>query len=213
MNFFKKIFNKDKDEQRVLNSPADLKLNDIIVLTDSFALPQNLRAKQFQITAVNSYEFENDVQTEWALTDNNGAIIYLSLDQDDEVFLKFSLKIKQNDVENLFNLDDFSAIFDEPGQAFLKRKSDNDLTGNWTSKQYQQCIFAQVGYFHRKDHRSEALSSYEGKDAGEEFELYQLLDQEEDYGIDVEVWSDGDTDVSLTLYRPLSDIIDMYPAS
>ncbi len=213
MSFFKNIFNKEQPKQRQLNSPSQLKVNDIIVLSDSFALPEMLRAKQYQVTAVNCYEFEHNVQTEWVLKNDQNQTLYLTLDIDDETYLKFALEIEHEDVETLFDLDDFATIFEEPGEAFLEKKQDTEHTKQWTSEQYQQCIFAQVGYFHRKDNRSESLSSYEGKEAGEQFELYQLLDQDESRGIDIEVWEDGDTDVFLTLYRPLTDIVDMYPGS
>jgi len=217
MSFFKKIFNKSDDETRKLTTVGDLKINDIIVLTDSFALPENLRSQQFQVSAVNSYEFENNTQSEWVLKNNQNDQLYLTLDIDDEVYLKFSLEINEQTVETLFNLDDFAVIFDqesfEQENTFLERQQECENTTHWTSEQYQQAIFAQVGFFHRKDHRSENLSAYEGKDAGEQFELYQLLDQDQSRGVDVEVWSDGDTDVFLTLYRPVSDIIDMYPGS
>ncbi|WDE04231.1 hypothetical protein SG34_023260 [Thalassomonas viridans] len=213
MSFFKRVFGKQETPQRSLTSVKDLKKDDIIVLTDSFALPESLRQQQFQVSAVNSYEFESHTQTEWVLTGNNDNEIYLSLDIDDQVYLKFSLKIEHQDVESLFDLDDFAAIFDEPGEAFLERQSDTAKTAGWTREQYRQSAFAVVGYFHRKDHRSENLSAYEGKDSGEQFEQYVLHDAEQDFGIEVEVWSDGDTDVFLTLYRPVTDIIDMYPGS
>jgi len=213
MSFFKKIFNKSDDEQRKLSSASELRINDIIVLSDSFALPENLRAQQFQVTAVNSYEYEHHTQTEWVLKNSQNTQLYLTLDVDDEVYLKFALEIEEEDVETLFNLDDFATIFEEQNNAFLERQQDSEKTKQWSSEQYQQCIFAQVGYFHRKDHRSENLSEFEGKDAGEQFELYQLMDVDDSRGIDVEVWSDGDTDVFLTLYRPVSDIVDMYPGS
>jgi hypothetical protein len=132
---------------------------------------------------------------------------------DDKTHLKFSLKIEQQDVEALFDLEDFSVIFEEDEQAFLDRKIDTETTSGWTSDQYQQSVFAQVGYFHRKDHRSENISAYEGKDSGEQLELFVLYDQDQSRGIDLEVWQDGDTDVFLTLYRPLSDIVDMFPGS
>ena len=213
MSFFKKIFNKEQDTQRQLTSAEQLQINDIIELSDSFALPENLRAKQYQVTAVNCYEFEHKIQTEWVLKNELNQLIYLTLDVDDVTYLKFALKIEHEDVETLFDLDDFATIFEEPGEAFLERKADNEHTNQWTSEQYQQCIFAQVGYFHRKDNRCETISSYEDKDAGEQFELYQLLDNDESRGIDIEVWEDGETDVFLTLYRPLTDIVDMYPGS
>lgn len=212
MSFFKKIFNKDQP-QRQVTKVQDLNVGDIIVLTDSFALPEALRSQQFQVSAVNSYEFEHQTDLEWVLTGNDDNELYLSLDIDDKTYLKFSVKIQHQDVETLFDLDEFATIFDEPGQAFLTKQSDSSLTDGWTSAEYQQSVYAKVGYFHRKDHRCETLSSYEGKDAGEPFELYQLLDEQQGRGIELEVWQDGDTDVFLTLYRPTHDIIDMYPGS
>ena len=213
MSFFKKVFNKEVQTQRKLTHVNQLLVGDIIVLTDSFALPQVLRAQQFQVTAVNSYEYEHNTQTEWTLQGTDALSLFLSLEIDDTTELKFSLKIEHDDVETLFDLDDFSQIFDEPGQAFLNRQSDNDTTATWSSAQYQQSTFAKVGYFHRKDHRSEEISTYEGEGCGEQFELYTLYNEDQSKGIDVEVWQDGDTDVFLTFFRPLTDIIDMYPAS
>jgi len=213
MSFLKKIFNKSEQKQRQLTQVSQLLIGDIIVLTDSFALPEILRNQQLQVTAVNSYEYEQSTQLEWTLQGNNELQIFLSLDVDDSTELKFALKIEHDDVETLFDLDNFSEIFDEPGQAFLDRKADNPQTTNWSSEQYQQSVFAKVGYFHRKDHRSESLSAYEGKDSGEQFELYSLYNEDQSKGIDIEVWQDGDTDVFLTLFRPMTDIIDMYSAS
>jgi len=213
MSFFKNIFKKSSNEPRKLTKVNQLLVGDIIVLTDSFALPESLRGQEFQVSAVNSYEFEHKVQTEWALMGTNNLEIFLSLEVDDITELKLSLKIQHEDVETLFDLDSFSEIFDEPGQAFLDKQKDSAITTMWSSEQYQQSVFAKVGFFHRKDHRSENLSAYEGKDSGEQFELYSLYNEDQSKGVEVEVWRDGDTEVCLTLFRPLSDIIDMYPAS
>jgi hypothetical protein len=213
MSFFKKIFNKSSTEIRKLTNVNQLLVGDIIVLTDSFALPESLRGQEFQVKDVNSYEYEHTVQTEWALIGTNNLEIFLSLEVDDVTELKLSLKIQEEDVETLFDLERFSEIFDEPGEAFLDKQQDTDITLLWSSEQYQQSVFGKVGFFHRKDHRSENLSAYEGKDSGEEFELYSLYNEDQSKGVDVEVWQDGDTEVCLTLFRPLSDIVDMYPAS
>ncbi|WP_076419564.1 hypothetical protein [Colwellia sp. UCD-KL20] len=213
MSFLKKLFKKEAEVERKLTHANQLKKNDIIVLSDSFGLPETLRGQEFQVSAINCYEYENKTETEWVLEGTNNTQIYLTLDIDDETYLKFSLKIERNDVETLFNLDDFATIFDEPGNAFLERQADSNSTSQWSSDQYQQQTYSQVGYFHRKDNRVESLSSYEGKDAGEQFELYALFDKEDTRGIDIEVWQDGDTEVFLTLFRPTTDIIDMYPGS
>ena len=214
MSFLKNVFNKkNKTTQRKLTEVNQLLVGDIIVLTDSFALPEVLRGQQLQVTAVNTYEYEKGTQSEWTLQGNNELLLFLTLDVEDTTELKFALKIEHEDVETLFDLDSFSEIFDEPGEAFLDRKADNKLTTSWSSEQYQQSTFAKVGFFHRKDHRSENISAYEGKDSGEQFELYALYNEDQSKGIDIEVWQDGDTEVFLTIFRPLTDIIDMYPAS
>lgn len=214
MSFFKNVFNKNKkSEQRKLTHVNQLLVGDIIILTDSFALPEVLRNQQLQVTAVNTYEYEHTTQSEWTLQGANDFLLFLTLDVDDSTELKFCLKLEHDIVETLFDLDSFSEIFDEPGNAFLQRKNDSNQTINWTSEQYQQSIFAKVGYFHRKDHRNENISAYEGKDCGEQFELYALYNEDQSKGVEIEVWQDGDTDVFLTLYRPLTDVIDMYSAS
>jgi hypothetical protein len=212
MSFLKRLFKKQEDERQV-NSADELKIKDIIVLTDSFALPEALRTQQFQVSAINCYEFESNTQTEWVLQGENNLELYLTIEKDDQIFLKFALKIQHEDIESLFDLDEFATVFDEPGEAFLERKSDSSLTSGWSSSQYQQQVFSKVGYFHRKDNRTESLSAYEGNESGEQFELYSLLDEEQSRGIDIEVWQDGDTDLFITLYRPTSDIIDIFPGS
>jgi hypothetical protein len=212
MSFLKRLFKKQEDERQV-NSADELKIKDIIVLTDSFALPEALRTQQFQVSAINCYEFESNTQTEWVLQGENNLELYLTIEKDDQTFLKFALKIQHEDIESLFDLDEFATVFDEPGKAFLERKSDSSLTSGWSSSQYQQQVFSKVGYFHRKDNRTESLSAYEGNESGEQFELYSLLDEEQSRGIDIEVWQDGDTDLFITLYRPTSDIVDIFPGS
>jgi len=212
MGFLKSIFKKE-EKQRSLTQAHQLKKNDIIVLSDSFGLPEALRGQELQVSAINCYEYETKTETEWVLQGSNNIQIFLTLDIDDETYLKFSLKIDQQDVESLFDMDAFSTIFDEPGNTFLEKQADSINTSSWSSEQYQQQTFAQVGYFHRKDNRVESLSSYEGNDAGEQLELYALFDKDDTRGVDIEVWSDGDTDVFLTLFRPTTDIKDMYPGS
>ncbi|SEK68423.1 hypothetical protein SAMN05216262_102109 [Colwellia chukchiensis] len=212
MSFFKNIFSKPKAE-RTLDNVKDLSLGDIIVISDSFALPAELRAQELQVTAVNSYEFERKNQLEWVLQGNSDTELYLSLDEDDKTYLKFSLKITPQDVETLFDLDSFAEIFEETAQVQLQRQADNETTTGWSSERYQQSGSVQVGYFHRKDHRENTISPYQDQDSGEPFELFCLYNEDQAYGIDIEVWQDGDTDVFLTLFRPTTDLVDMYPGS
>ncbi|QOL26925.1 hypothetical protein LP316_06430 [Thalassotalea sp. LPB0316] len=211
MSFFKKLFSDDKPA-RQLTQVDQLQIKDIIVLSDSFALPEQLRKQQLEVIEINSYEFEHHTNTEWVLMGTSGEKIYLTLDVDDSKYIKFSYEIERDDVARVFDLDQFALIFDEAPCELTTVEKDPTL-GRWLDEHYHRQAFAQIGYFHRKDHRSQALSSYEGKDAGEQFEQYSLYNDDESKGVDIEVWQDGDTDVFLTLFRPVSDIKDMFPGS
>ena len=213
MSFFKKLFNKDSNTQRQLNQPQDLMINDIIIFSDSFALPENLRNNQFQVANINTHEFEHSQITEWQLDGSANQQIYLSLEQGQQQYLKLTMKIADGCIEELFNLDEFSEIFETPGNALLSRIAETSPTLGWTSEQYQQTTFAQMGYFHRQDHRNNKPSEFEGEDSGEVFEFYSLRGVDDQYSIDIQIWQDGDTDVFLNLYRPTSDIKEYYPGS
>lgn len=209
MNFLKKIFNKNNDKLRNLTQASDLAINDIVVFNDSFALPENLRGQQFQVSNINTHEFETKSITEWQLIGKNSESIYLSLEQGQQVYLKLSMKITDENVEQLFDLDEFSEIFNEPGNALINRLADPVIIQGWSCEQYQQSIYAKVGYFHRSDHRLGNNNDEEG----EAFELYSLRGNDEQYSTDIQVWQDGETDVFLNLYRPANDIKDFYPGS
>ncbi|GLX84428.1 hypothetical protein tloyanaT_06800 [Thalassotalea loyana] len=211
MSFLKKLFSNEKPA-RQLTQANQLKIKDIIVLSDSFALPEQLRKQQLEVVEINSYEFEHRTDTEWVLMGTSGEKIYMTLDADDKSCLKFSYEIERDDVEAIFDLDQFALIFDEDPCELNTMNKDPEL-GQWLDDHYHRQAYAQVGYFHRKDHRSQAISSYQGKDSGEQFEQYSLYNDDESKGIDIEVWQDGDTDVFLTLFRPASDIKDMFPGS
>ncbi|WOH39375.1 hypothetical protein RI844_09150 [Thalassotalea fonticola] len=213
MSFFKKLFNKDSIEPRQLNQPKDLMIKDIIIFSDSFALPENLRNKQFQVANINTHEFEHKQITEWQLDGSAEQQIYLSLEQGQQQYLKLTMKVSDSCVEGLFNLDEFSEVFEAPGNALLNRLCETSQTAGWTSEQYQQTAFAQMGYFHRKDHRLNKPSEFEGEDSGEAFEFYSLRGVDDQYSVDIQIWQDGDTDVFVNLYRPTSDIKEYYPGS
>lgn len=213
MNFFKKLFNKDSQPQRQLQQPEQLQEHDIIEFSDSFALPNVLRGQQLQVTAINSHEFEHRIITEWALKGHSEQNFYLTLEQGAQPYLKIVMRLEEADIDVLFNHDELAEIFDEPGNAIVHRLSQSPNSENWTCEQYNQHIFAQMGYFHRQDHRNSEPSKYQGSDAGEAFELYALRGIDDQFGLDLQVWSDGDTDIFVSLYRPITDIKEFYPGS
>lgn len=215
MGFFGKLFgNDDETPARKLNHPSQLNVGDMITLDDSFALPPQLRGQQLRVELVNTYEFEREHTPEWVLKGKLGDTLFMGLDDDDEVWLSFSIKLPRADVEALFDMDAFAEIFAEPGEAELTPlplTKDTEIFEQWLGERYYQTGFARFGYFHKKDYRNGKPSQYVEDNPGEPFESYELLDSQESHAIEIEVYEGGDTDVMLTLYRPLSDIREYWP--
>ena len=57
MSFFKNIFNKSSNEPRKLTEVNQLMVGDIIILTDSFALPESLRGQESLLKPIRSVPF------------------------------------------------------------------------------------------------------------------------------------------------------------
>ena len=99
----------------------------------------------------------------------------------------------------------------QPGDAQLELKNSLPEFNNWLGQSYRQDEFATFGYFHQKDHRSQQLGQNEGSDQGDSFERYGATSDDERYGIEAEVYQGGETDVILSLYRPITDIRQYWP--
>lgn len=209
MNFIKKLFNKDTPKARQLNTPEQLQINDIIEFSDSFALPEVLRGQQLQVIAINSHEFEHKLVTEWALKGHLQQSFYLTVEQGVQAYLKIVMRLEETDIDQIFDHSELADIFSPPGNATVNRLADSSNSQNWTCEQYQQSIFAQEGYFHRQDYRQTEVPS----ESGEAFEYYALRGIDDQFGLELQVWSDGDTDIFVSLFRPLSDIKEYYPGS
>ncbi|GLP95676.1 hypothetical protein [Paraferrimonas sedimenticola] len=213
MGFFDKLFGKKAEaEPRQLNHPSQLNQGDMIVLDDSFALPGLLRGQQFKVESVNCYEYQNSRAPEWILRGNGQHTLFLSIEQDDEEYLAVSIKLTRAEVESCFDMDAFADIFEEGVFAELEgHEQDGELAG-WLNGRYRQTDFAEFGYFHRADYRHTRPPQDANQSHGDAFEAYQLVNDNETHAIDIEVYENGETDVMLTLYRPVSDIREYWPA-
>ncbi|MCY4046179.1 MAG: hypothetical protein OXE99_14040, partial [Cellvibrionales bacterium] len=56
----------------------DLAINDYVDLSDSFALPAELRGKTFQVNGIDSYFYSDGLSTEWALKGDTKKKLYLA---------------------------------------------------------------------------------------------------------------------------------------
>ena len=206
-NFFK----SKKEPERQLNHPSELKKGDMFSVIDSFAYPAWLKGETLRVTDIQTYQYQHSSDTEFVLETNSGQVVFLQIEQDDgEQWANFSIKIQRNEVEEIFSLDEFARIFDEESLTHITVQNTPERFMQFLAKSYQQSESPYVCYFHNKDYRNQTLPRYE-QEGGEPCEMICLASDNEGFGLNIEIWDGGETEVSLTLMRPMSDIVDLFP--
>ncbi len=210
---FSKLFGKKKPEPRQLSHPRDLQIGDMVQMIDSFALPPELKGQTLRVNAINTYQYKYENEFELVLKGDGNQSIFLVVENDDgQEWANFSIKIQRQDVDNLFDLDQFAEIFDVEDLVSVDRSAEIKQFERWTAARYKQTAQPSNGYFYEKDYRGQTIPEYV-EDGGEPVECINLSDADDDFAINIEIWDDGETDVSLTVSRPLSDIVDLFPGS
>ncbi|WP_372762269.1 DUF4178 domain-containing protein [Pseudoalteromonas sp.] len=206
-NFFK----SKKAPQRQLNHASELHKGDMVTVIDSFAYPAWLKGQTLRVVDVQTYQYQHSSDTELVLESNSGQVVFLQIEQQDgEQWAHFSIKIQRDDVAEIFGLDEFARIFDEESLTYIETRNSPERFTQFLASSYQQSEAPYVCYFHNKDYRKHALPQYE-QDGGEPCEMICLLSDDEKHGLNIEIWQGGETEVSLTLTRPISDIVDLFP--
>ena len=213
-SFVKGLWSRTKSEPktRALNRPEDLQIGDMVQLSDSFGLPKRLRDQMFKVIGLVTYQFEHQFSTSFSLegTSSNDHID-LTIDREEgRAVAAFSLSVDRSVVEQVFDLEEFSLIFDSDDPAQVSPVASLDMDG-WLAETYHQEAKGERGYYYQKDYRERGPPEYEGE--GEAFDYYFLATPDGNCGIEIEVFEGGETEVSLTLYRPIDDIKELWPAS
>ncbi|MET1254457.1 hypothetical protein [Aliikangiella maris] len=208
---FSKWFGKDKSETRALSDPAQLQIDDMLEMVDSFGLPEQVRGKTFQVSAINTYEYQRERETEFVLKGDDSFAVHMTIEDDDgEKYINFTLPIERDEVEHLFDIDTFSQVFDEDVcRETIEVIGDTAGYERWIAPSYFQQGGWYKGYFYRRDFRKNAMPSYEEKDA-EPFEGVTLSSKDDKFFVSIEVWEDGTTEVFLGISRPIADIQSLF---
>lgn len=211
MSFFKNLFNKSSDPkpERKLTQPAQLTIGDIIEFSDSFTLPSEIRTRKFEVKAIETIEFEHQHYPRFRLMGVEDIDIWLSLPGYDVNDFNVSMEIKRNDVEALFDMDEFADIF-EDGHSELRSTTEVEL-GDWHADHYYQHDIGTVGYLHQTDYRHSTPPQYQEDSHGRRFEYYSLHDARENKLLDITVLDNGDTDVYLTVRLHSDSIAAFWP--
>ena len=205
------FFKSKKPVERQLTHASQLKTGDMLTLIDSFAYPNWLKGQTLKVTDVQTYQYQHSAEYEFVLESESGNVVFLQIEREDgEEFANFSIKIQRDDVAEIFTLDEFARIFDEEALTHITTAQTPEAFERFLASSYQQSEAPYVCYFHNKDYRQLSLPRYQDE-SGEPCEVINLVSDDENHSINIEIWEGGETEISLTLSRTISDIVDLFP--
>ncbi len=201
----------DANDVRTLESPADLDAGDLVTFKHRLALPGDVQGQTFEVSSVGAYEFEDGLYPQITLDGAESGRVFLSFKAGDASELCLSREVPRRDVLKLFDEDAFSALWDDDF-ADLKVAARLDAYDGWLADAYSQVKKWAEGYYHSRDRRGETLSQYADDDS-EELRYHECEDATGRFGITVEVWGDGETEVTLDV-NVAPDVVDaMFPGT
>ena len=211
MGLLKSLFSKQAPvPTRVLNEPKQLLTGDIFCFGDSFSLPEVMRKQQLQVIDINTIEFKHEHYTQVIGQGAQDPLVYIGFPKNPQNLIKCSLLLTRAEVENLFDMDAFSEIFEEPGQARLKPITTKHAYADMIADEYIQQDFSTSGYKHQADYRDSKPPQFSDEDHGREFEYYSLEGNQGLRLIEIFIFENGDTDVYLSSLRPAKDIAELW---
>lgn len=181
-----------------LNHVKHLNVGDMLELDNDYSLPDILRGRTFQVVQNSLYEYEDVDEREWVLKGDDNTTIFCTYENDDgDEEVAFGVKLTPEEVESIFNLEEFASIFDDEYSSRLLDITPIEKYTGWLGKQYDRSEFREPGCFHK-------TGKIEGQ--GEPFDYYSLSSACGGYDIGIEVWRGGETDVLIYIRKPIEII-------
>ena len=211
MRWLKALFGHDEDNTdgkvRHLTHPNQLRTGDIIKF--KFMDISECSGKQFQIHQINTYLYGNMCYPEMILKDRDGVLLYMAVeDEDGEEYLCLSKKVGKAhmlDVISAENLDDItskgvghSIVIQNPSPEYKE----------WLSNRYTEVDDNIQGAFIKGDGRE---LSNEAMNQRETFTSFLLESEDEEYALELEVYSSGERELCATRYFDIEEIDEMWP--
>ncbi|MFQ5535406.1 MAG: hypothetical protein ACE5EM_11360 [Sphingomonadales bacterium] len=212
MGVFDTLFRgRGKEDQRsALEHPRDLQLGDIVKF--GFVAQADLSNSRFEVTAINTYDWRDGTDTVFILKGERGNIVWVQVvEEDGDEHLAISRKMTRAQVETLFDPEAFATVFEEGAGTELDARAVPDGFENWTAARYAEMEDCTPGYYHEGDYRARELPKYEDEATG--LDYYLLIDDSEQFAIEIEVYTAGDTEVSATIYLEPNVIDELWPAN
>ncbi|MFC1749026.1 hypothetical protein ACFL2V_09500 [Pseudomonadota bacterium] len=210
LGFIKNMFGGSNaaEPQRKLKHPRDLKAGDIIKF--AFLDNQDLSGKQFEVTQINSYLYDGLNYPELILKDSQGNIVYLMMEEEDgEECVAISKKVARSKIRKVIDQADLDKILEKGTGTSINVASVPDELEGWLVKTYTETDDAVKGAFAKGDTRD---PSHNGG-GRESFSSHTLVDDSDEYALEIEVYGTNELELSATVYLEVSDIDEMWPGT
>ena len=204
-------FSREKESGRQLTGPGDLRAGDLVSFKHRRVLPEEVQGRTFEVASVATYQYESGIEVQLTLVGDDRAKLYLGLDpKDSQPELCLGRDVPRRDVLKLFDEDAFASLWNEDEFAELNVEQPLDNYAGWLADGYSQVKKDAVGFYYDRDCRGETLSMRQDDDS-EELRYHECEGSDDSFGLSVEVWGDGETDVSLEIYCGADVIEAMWP--
>ncbi|MEN8136066.1 MAG: hypothetical protein ABFS18_11120 [Thermodesulfobacteriota bacterium] len=212
MGLLKTLFGvgKEKKNTRILASPKDLGVGDIIKF--SFLPQADLSGKEFEVTQLNSYVYDGASYPELILKDRSNNIVFLTVeDEDGEEYLAVSKKVSRGQFSKVIVQDEFDTVL-KKGAGRTVTIVQPKLAGleSWLADSYTATSHNVQGAYVKGDARTLASGEFAGKEG---FTSCTLLDGSEEYALEIEVYSTNEIELSVTVYHDFAAIDEMWPST
>jgi len=180
-----------------LEKPSQMQVGDLMTLDDHFALPPELRGQSFRVKRISSYEYDYGIFPGFVMESAQRERVFLTVDEDDDITLEFSLKLSHKQVLALFPEGTIAHILSqeqtsvsiEPGKLAQSLQQ-------WLSTDYERREKPYAfTYYGGQDARAEDFA----RDYPEKGTSYFLHSRDKEKAIEMEDWGDGEVEVCVVL--------------
>jgi hypothetical protein len=209
--FFKNLFGSraGKSKPRKLPHPRDLRIGDIVKF--QYIDQSDVSGKEFEVSQINTYLYDDLCYPELVLKDRSSNIIYLMVEEEDgDEYLALSKKVSKTQMSEIISHEDMSRILKQGSGIKIGIITKPLGFESWLTDNYRVVDNNIIGSFVKGDARY--LSSEE-INRQEHFTSYILENSDNEYGLEIEVYKTGETELSVTVYHDIEGIEEMWPGS
>jgi hypothetical protein len=209
---FRRLFggrSEDKTPAREVSDAWDLRPGDFLKM--GYAAPEGMSDAELQVTKVHALDLGGAGRVRRVLTlDGGGAEFMLWRGEDGKLAL--ARELRRNQVEQLFDIDEFARLFDheETPNLVLQRTSVPGGLDGWTTALYRQEA-AQEAYIQDQDPATTEFDDTVTDDA-RTIDFYRLVGDERRFALEGQVFDGGRTDVIAIAFVGNSAIAELWPA-